>query len=126
MHTGLAATLPWLVHHYVPTIHPVHQHFSIFPPPGPALQVPNLLPCPHLAPAPPLTTPILECPLFNPGPRGPSLGRLGHSLEAPPHPPATPSNVSLMHRPPPPSLARLCRIWPPPSTPAIPAPGAVW
>src|SRR5260221_13508534 len=21
MHTGLAATLPWLVHHYVPTIH---------------------------------------------------------------------------------------------------------
>src|SRR5258707_7501281 len=41
MHTGLSATLPWLVHHYVPTIHPVHQHFSIFPHPGTATHVLN-------------------------------------------------------------------------------------
>src|SRR5258708_17024766 len=33
MHTSPAATLPWLVHHFVPTIHPFHQHFVNFPVP---------------------------------------------------------------------------------------------
>src|SRR5258708_8845706 len=33
MHTSLSATFPWLVHHYVPTIHPFHQHFVNFPTP---------------------------------------------------------------------------------------------
>src|SRR5258705_4675947 len=33
MHTSPAATLPWLVHHFVPTIHPFHQHFVNFPTP---------------------------------------------------------------------------------------------
>src|SRR5258708_3320374 len=60
MHTGLSATLPWLVHHYVPTIHPVHQHFSIFPHPGAAMHVLNLVTSPHLDTVAHLVTHILE------------------------------------------------------------------
>src|SRR5258708_21572423 len=126
MHTSLAATLPWLVHHYVPTIHPVHQHFSIFLHPGTATLVLNPVTLPHLDTVTHLVTHILERPLFNTGPRGPSFGRLAHSLEAHHHSPATPGNVSLACTCPPPSPARLHCIWTRPSVPAIPAPGAVW
>src|SRR5258708_24635659 len=126
MHTSLAATLPWLVHHYVPTIHPVHQHFSIFLHPGTATLVLNPVTSPHLDTVTHLVTHILECPCFNTGPRGPSFGRLAHSLEAHHHSPAAPGNISLAHTCPPPSLARSRRIWTHPSIPAMPAPGAVW
>src|SRR5258708_23307334 len=126
MHTSLAATLPWLVHHYVPTIHPVHQHFSIFLHPGTATLVLNPVTLPHLDTVTHLVTHILERPLFNTGPRGPSFGRLAHSLEAHHHSPATPGNVSLAHTRPPPSPARSRCIWTRPSIPAIPAPRAVW
>src|SRR5260221_3584046 len=59
-------------------------------------------------------------------PQRPSFGRLGHSLEAHHHSPATPSNVLLACTCPPPSPARSCCIWTHLSVPAIPAPGAVW
>src|SRR5258708_11861589 len=90
---------PWLVHHYVPTI-----HLRIyFPAPGHCHACSE---SPHLDTVAHFITHSLECPLFNTGHRGPSFGRLAHSLGAHHHSPATSSNVLLVHMCPPPFLAR--------------------
>src|SRR5258708_11216113 len=55
MHTGLAATLPWLVHHYVPTIHL----------PSTSGNIPHCTctcaPAPSLAALPHLDVPVQPC-----------------------------------------------------------------
>src|SRR5258708_31746535 len=106
MHTGLSATFPWLVHHYVPTIHPFHQHFVNFPTPRH---------CHTCSESGHITAFGCSCPPCHPHPgvtplqhwpRGPSFGRLAHSLEAHHHSPATPGNISLMPTCAPPSLVQ--------------------
>src|SRR5260370_41422553 len=60
MHTGLAATLPWLVHHSVPTIHLLINFLVIFLHPGTATHVLNPVTLPHLDTVPHLVTHSLE------------------------------------------------------------------
>src|SRR5258708_28824764 len=115
-----------MVHHYVPTIHPFHQHFVNFPAPR----------CCHAcSKSSHIATFGCSCPPCHPQsgvtplqhwPQRPSFGRLAHSLEAHHHSPATPGNISLTCTCPPPSLARSHHIWTCPSIPAIPAPTAGW
>src|SRR6266436_3394199 len=115
-----------MVHHYVPTIHPFHQHFVNFPTPRRCHTCSKSGHITAFGCSRPPCHPHPGVTLLEHRPRGPSFGRLAHSLEAHHHSPATPGNVLLAHTHPPPSPARLHCIWTCPSVPAIPAPGAVW
>src|SRR5260370_35419450 len=118
MHTGLAATLPWLVHHYVPTIHLpstsgniLHCHIwtclsnhvshcleEFSPQTSPSGISYPMVGVPSMCPPPPFT--LLQTSTLHPHP---------HSLSAPPLPaslppprPSIPPLARPLHHPPPP------------------------
>src|SRR5258708_17211985 len=114
-----------MVHHYVPTIHPFHQHFVNFPTPRCCHACSKSSHIAAFGCSHPPHHPHSGVTLLQHQPQRPFFWEAGTLIGGHHHPPATPGNISLACTHPPPSLARLCCIWTCPSIPAIPSPSAV-
>src|SRR5258705_3088353 len=117
-----------MVHHYVPTIHPFHQHFVNFPAPRCCHACSESGHITAFGCSRPPCHPHPGVTLLQHRPQRPFFWEAGTLIGGPPPISSYPRQHfarMLARTCPPPSPARLRCIWTRPSVPAIPASGAV-